>query len=169
MRWIAIAVAALSLCFVGGEAQATSQASCDATEARAVLNKYLVAFKRGQYNDLQNLFAAKPDFRWYSVAPPYGRTSLSSSPYDRPAQNAENRVALLSYWRARHAKGETLNVVKFRFALTEERGGSLFAHFNGDLIRKANDLPSERRGFKATLRCGTGATQFIVLSIGSKI
>lgn len=60
-------------------------------------------------------------------------------------------------------------MVRFNFASTQERDGALLANFNGQLIRKANDLPSERRGFKATLRCGADATQFIVLSIGTKI
>jgi hypothetical protein len=128
-------------------------------EARAVLNAYLVAFKRGQYTDLQALFATKPEFLWYAVSPPFGRTGL----------RAKNRAALLSYWRARHTKQETLNVVRFNFASTQERDGVLLANFNGRIIRKANDLPSERRGFKATLRCGADATQFIVLSIGTKI
>ena len=128
-------------------------------EARAVLNAYLVAFKRGQYTDLEALFATKPEFLWYAVSPPFGRTG----------QRAKNRLALLTYWRARHAKRETLNVVRFNFASTQERDGVLLANFNGQIIRKANDLPSERRGFKATLRCGADATQFIVLSIGTKI
>ena len=159
MRWIAVSVAALSLGLAGGQARATTQGSCDAAEAHAVFNEYLVAFKRGQYTDLQALFATKPDFLWYAVSPPYGRTG----------QRAQNRLALLSYWRARHAKQERLGVVRFNFASTQERDGALLANFNGQLIRKANDLPSERRGFKATLRCGADATQFIVLSIGTKI
>ena len=159
MRRIAVLVAALSFCVAGGQARATTQGSCDVAEARAVLNAYLVAFKRGQYTDLQALFATKPEFLWYAVSPPYGRTG----------QRAKDRLALLTYWRARHAKRETLNVVRFNFASTQERDGVLLANFNGRIIRKANDLPSERRGFKATLRCGADATQFIVLSIGTKV
>lgn len=159
MRRIAVLVAALSFCVAGGQARATTQGNCDVAEARAVLNAYLVAFKRGQYTDLQALFATKPEFLWYAVSPPYGRTG----------QRAKDRLALLTYWRARHAKRETLNVVRFNFASTQERDGVLLANFNGRIIRKANDLPSERRGFKATLRCGADATQFIVLSIGTKI
>ena len=156
---MAVLVAAVSFCVAGGQARATIQGSCDVAEARAVLNAYLVAFKRGQYTDLQALFATKPEFLWYAVSPPFGRTG----------QRAKNRLALLTYWRARHAKRETLNVVRFNFASTQERDGVLLANFNGRIIRKANDLPSELRGFKATLRCGVDATQFIVLSIGTKI
>ena len=61
MRRIAVLVAALSFCVAGGQARATTEGSCDVAEARAVLNAYLVAFKRGQYADLQALFATKPD------------------------------------------------------------------------------------------------------------
>jgi hypothetical protein len=51
---------------------------------------------------------------------------------------------------------------------TGRAGGAGIANFNRQLTRKAVDLPIERRGFKATIQCGP-STQFIVLSIGTKI
>jgi hypothetical protein len=137
---------------------ATTDASCDATGARAAFAEYVQAFNQGQYPRLQLLVAREPDFQWLTVAPPYGRVG----------QRAYNRSTLTAYFRARHAKREALKVVKFNFAGVQERDGGSIANFNGQLTRKAADLPLERRGFKAALRCGT-ASQFIVLSIGTKI
>ena len=122
------------------------------------MNGYVEAFNRGRYAALQRLFAEEPGFAWYAVAPPHGRTTWRS----------QNRSTLIGYLRVRHSKREVLRVVRFSFASSQERDGAVIANFNGQLTRKAVDLPIERRGFKATIQCGP-STQFIVLSIGTKI
>ena len=154
---------AVGLAVVALAAQATGtaapeQVACDAATARSALNGYVAGFNRGQYGTLQVLFAAEPDFVWYAVAPPQGRTG----------PRAQVRSTLMTYFRARHGRREVLRVVRFNFASTQERDGATMANFNGQLTRKAADLPIERRGFKATIRCGS-STQFIVLSIGTRI
>ena len=152
------AVVALALASTGGRAGASGVVGCGALEARAALNAYVLAFNRGNTSDLQALIAAEPAFTWYSVAPPHGRTG----------EKAYDRVTLGTYLRARHASREVLRIVVFNFASTQERDGALTANINGELTRQASDLRSERRGFKATLRCGD-RLELIVLSIGTRI
>jgi hypothetical protein len=152
-----VGLATLVLAASAGGTDANAEAVCDATVARATLTRHVQAFNRALYGTLQELFAQEPEFGWYSVAPPFGRTN----------QRAQNRATLMAYFRARHAKREVLHVVKFNFASTQERDAVVVANFNGHLTRRATDLPRERRGFKATIRCAP-SPQFIVLSIGTK-
>jgi hypothetical protein len=137
----------------------TTDVRCDSAEVRATFDAFLIAFNRGDRPKLAALFAPSPAFRWYAVAPPFGRTGTKS----------QNRATLMTYFRGRHAKREILKVVRFRFASTQSRDGALMANFNGELTRKASDLRPERRGFKATIVCGAMNTSFIVVSIGTKI
>lgn len=139
-------------------ATAASTPACDADVARSALANYVEAFNGGQYERLQLLFAREPGFAWYSVAPPFGRTGAIS----------QRRSTLVSYFRARHLKREILRVVKFDFASSQERDGAVVTNFNGQLTRRAVDLPVERRGFKAVIRCGS-SVQFIVVSVGTRI
>jgi hypothetical protein len=148
-------VAALAL---PGAGTATPTEGCNASDARYAFNTFLSGFNAGKYSALQTMFAAEPDFMWHAVAPPYGRV----------AERSFNRATLDAYFRARHARREVLKLVKFNFASTQQRDGALLANFNGTLTRKANDLPLERRGFKAALRCGD-EYRFIIVSIGTKI
>ncbi len=158
MRFIVGIVAIALLAASANGTAAIAEAPCDATVARATLTKHVSAFNAGRYAMLQRLFVQEPEFGWYAVAPPFGRTN----------QRSQDRATLMAYFRARHAKREVLQVVKFNFASTQERDGAVVANFNGQLTRNATDLPRERRGFKATIRCGS-APQFVVLSIGTKL
>lgn len=153
-RLILAAVFLVSTAQVG----AVVEADCDAAEARAMLDAYVFAFNQGRYDALNNLIAPEPMFVWHAVAPPRGRTAPRSS----------DRTTLSRYFKARHSKREVLRITKFNFASTQERDGALIANFNGLLTRRASDLPLERRGFKATVRCAE-RTQFIVVSIGTPL
>lgn len=135
---------------------ATRAGSCNASDARYAFAAFISSFNAGKYNALRSMFAAEPDFMWHAVAPPHGRVGARSL----------NRATLDAYFRTRHAKREVLKLTRFHFASTEERDGTLLAHFNGMLTRKANDLRLARRGFKATLLCGD-RHQFIVVSVGT--
>ncbi|HEY6076979.1 MAG TPA: hypothetical protein VIV36_09065 [Gaiella sp.] len=154
---LVLGLAIATLAATAGTSPAAGPA-CDAGTARSTLTSYVQAFNGGRYSRLQLLFAQEPEFGWYAVSPPHGRTSRRS----------QDRSTLMSYFRARHRKREVLRVVLFNFASTQERDGALVAHFNGRLSRAATDLPLERRGFKATIRCGS-TPQFVVLSIGTAI
>lgn len=159
MRLGALALVASIALVSPAATQATSgDASCDALTARATLRAFVHAFNHGQQDRLQRLFAQTPEFGWYSVAPPHGRTN----------QRAQDRSSLIAYFRARHSRMETIRVTSFSFASTEERNGARFAHFSGRITRTATDLPLERRGFKAAIRCDL-STQFVVVSIGTRL
>ena len=158
MRLGAVLAVAVMLAMSSGSTRAQAEVMCDAATARVALTAFVQAFNQGRFARLQSLFAVEPDFGWYAVAPPYGRTG----------ERSFNRATLDSYFRARHAKRETLGVLIYNFASTQTRNGTLVAHFNGRLTRAAADLPRERRGYKATIRCAAGP-QFVVLSIGTKL
>jgi hypothetical protein len=131
--------------------------ACDEASSRVALAAYLRAFNQGNYGALDLLFAKAPHFVWYSSAPPHGRTG----------QGTRDRGTLIRYFRARHAKRERLTLLTFNYASAQERDGAVVSNFNGRLTRRANDVPSRRRGFKAALRCTETETQFIVVSIGT--
>ena len=133
--------------------------SCDEAASRGSLSTYLRAFNRGDLATLNQLFAPQSEFQWYAVAPPRGRVGLV----------AMDRASLLSFFRARHRHLEVQKLVKFTFASTQTRPEGLVANFNGVIVRRARDLPVQRRGFKATIQCDDGATQFIVVSIGTTV
>ena len=133
--------------------------TCDATGARSRLAATMVAFNNGRFVDLDAAFAPSPEFGWYSVAAPKGRSGAGS----------RNRSTLLAYFRARHRQHEKLGIVTFRHVSTQQRDGALVANFNGDLSRRADDLRAGRRHYKGALRCSEDAQQLIVISIGGPL
>jgi hypothetical protein len=130
--------------------------SCDSAGSRASLAAYMVAFNNGRFVDLDAAFAPSPEFVWYSVAPPKGRSGVGS----------RNRSTLLTYFRARHKRHEKLSILTFRHVSTQRRDGGFVANFNGDLYRRADDLRPGRRHYKGALKCSEGTQQLIVISIG---
>jgi hypothetical protein len=155
---VAAVCVATSLAVPASGITARTGTQCDEASSRAALGAYLRAFNQGDYATLDVLFAQAPHFRWYSSAPPHGRTGQGTS---------RDRGTLIRYFRARHAKREKLSLVKFNYASAQDRDGAVVSNFNGDLSRRASDVPARRRGFKASLRCTETERQFIVISIGT--
>ncbi len=106
VRWIValIAISTLALPAAGSGDSSARSSICDGPAARATLDTFLRAFNRGDLDTLDTLFAQEPEFVWYTIAPPQGRTSAG----------ATARASLLAYFSARHAQGETLGLLSFR-------------------------------------------------------
>lgn len=163
MRWLLVSVAAVLLALpasgAGNTRMGLARTVCDEPAARATLDQYLRAFNRGDFAALETLFAQAPTFVWYTVAPPKGRSSAGPN----------GRASLIAYFQARHARGEKLGLLRFRYGGTQQRDGAIQAGFSGYLSRRAGDLRPSRRGFKAVLRCTPEDREIIVVSIGGPL
>jgi hypothetical protein len=147
---------------VSGEAAAVSD--CTGQAARRAFASFLVAFNRGEYDQLDELFARRPLFRWYS----------SGKPGERLRAAAANRDALPAYFRTRHGRGDRLALISIRFTGNTPATASSPAYGNLTFVlrRSAVDYRAGaqvRVHGKAALVCSTDPgelpAQFIVLSI----
>jgi hypothetical protein len=131
----------------------TGPSHCRASEVRSTLVAYAVALNRGDYGALDEIFAAKPDFQWYSTDGRSGRA-------------ARRRDNLIRYFRARHRRGERLGLARFRFT-----GNS--PHYGNFEMTVRRSIRGFRRGRweripgKGAAICTGGATRLIVISFGS--
>ena len=127
---------------------------CPGTQARTAFAQFVKAFNAGDTPTLDQLFAARSDFKWYS----------SGAPGERFRAAAANRRTLVPYFRARHAQGDHLTLLRFRTT----SAGTL-AHFSFVLRRSARDYkkgtPFRLIG-KGAFSCALLRPAFIVMSLG---
>jgi hypothetical protein len=131
----------------------TGPSHCRAKQLRAVVASYASALNRGDYDALDAIFAEKPDFQWYTTD---GRIGAA----------AKRRDTLIPYFRRRHARGERLGLLRFRFT-----GNS--PHYGNFEMTMRRSLPAESGGRwlpvpgKGAAVCAEGATRLIVISFGN--
>jgi hypothetical protein len=129
---------------------------CDVVTLRATLVAFVGAYNRGDLRRLDRLFS-RTRFIWYSANPPGARV--------RDA--AKSRATLSSYFRRRHARGDRLVLVGYRFNGLAR--GSELGHFDFRARRRADDF---RDGVwfsltgKGALDCSQPPATFAVLSLG---
>ncbi|MGH3009860.1 MAG: hypothetical protein ACRDLM_10725 [Gaiellaceae bacterium] len=124
---------------------------CDAALTRSTWSNFIVAFNVGNYQRLDALFARAQDFGWYS----------SNVPGLRNLGAAKNRATLLSYFRARHAQRDRMQLLAFAY-----RGEGNFTY---RLRRSARDYSSGawfRLIGKGAATCSGGTAQLVVVSLG---
>ena len=121
---------------------------------------FVGAFNRGDFRQLDALFADSSLFVWYS----------SNAPGSRRMSAAENRDTLIAYFRTRHLNRDRLRLVAFTFngnspaygnfgfkmkrSAADYRGGAWFG-LVGKGAALCSDQPSER------------PVKFIVVSMGA--
>lgn len=136
----------------------TDTSSCSRAQTRSAFGEFLSAFDRGHYARLDSLFAAPPDFQWFS----------SPAPGPRSGREARARDTLLSYFRARHRHHDRLRLLDFHFTGRTRH----WSNFWFDLHRAAQGYRGGRwfaiTG-KGAAVCDGGAARFIVISLGGPI
>jgi hypothetical protein len=125
--------------------------TCTASMTRTTWTTFIRAFTQGDYRRLDALFAEEPDFGWFS----------SNVPGLRAGTAAASRRTLVTYFRARHARGDALRLLTFAYHGTGD--------FTYTLQRAAGDY---RRGArfrlagKGAVDCIDGRARLIVVSLG---
>jgi hypothetical protein len=157
MRWtgliLSIAIGVLAGVGTAVAATPSGPSDCSAREVRSVLVSFSSAFNRGDPEELDRIFAPKPDFQWYSTDGRIGKA-------------AKRRDTLISYFHRRHVKGERLGVAGFRFT-----GNS--RHYGNFEMTMRRSVPSIRGGDwvripgKGAAVCNDGSNQLIVMSFGN--
>ena len=166
MRGFLVVVALIVVAFaagataVGAEPSAAVQqgvvTACTKAETRSALVSFLRAFNAGDYRRLNNLFAGRSWFRWYS----------SSTPGVRFDPQAQQRGSLISYFRERHAQGDRFKLIWFLF----HGNSNGFGNFSWKMERSTADWANGASFVteaKGAALCQGPKAQFIVMSIGS--
>ncbi len=125
---------------------------CSAEASRATWVAFVKAYTRGDYTQLNSLFAQPPQFQWYSANTPGLRRTTA----------ARDRDTLMAYFRARHAQSDRLRLIAFTF-----NGDGNFTY---TLRRSAGDY-KHGASFgligKAVATCSDNSPpQLIVVSLG---
>ena len=146
----AIATLAVAAATTAATARPADQ-SCDATLTRTTWVRFIDAFNRGDYHKLDAIFAREPSFLWYS----------SNIPGLRNLTPATNRLTLIPYFRARHARHDQMRLLSFAY------------HDNGNFTYRLRRSASDYRGGrwfrligKGTVTCVGVEARLIVVSIG---
>lgn len=117
----------------------TGATACTERGTRAIVFAFTRALKRGDFAQLDMLFAPRYAFKWYSTTAPGARLGGDSG----------NRANLIPYFRVRHQKHERLTIRSFKF--NGNSGG--YGHFEFFLTRNADDLAPTRYAGKGAIDC----------------
>jgi len=151
----AVIAASIGIALLAGPATGsppTGPSHCGPKAIRATLVSFTAALDDGDLDALDELFAEKPDFQWYSTD---GRIGAA----------AKRRDTLIAYFRRRHARGERLRLAGFRFT------GNSPHHGNFEMLM-GRRLPGVAGGAwlpvpgKGAATCHEGETRLIVMSFG---
>jgi hypothetical protein len=151
----AIIVSSIGIALLAGPAAGsppTGPSHCDSKAIRSTLVSFTAALNRGDLDALDELFAEKPDFQWYSTEWRTGRA-------------AKRRDTLIPYFRRRHEIGERL-----RLAASRLNGNS--PHYGNFEMLMGRRVPSFAGGVwlpvlgKGAAICHAGSTRLIVMSFG---
>jgi hypothetical protein len=125
--------------------------SCKPGLTRTTWVRFIDAYNRGEFRQLDALFAQEPDFLWYSANVP-GLRNLTAS---------TNRLTLIPYFRTRHARHDQIRLLSFAY------------HGNGNFTYRLRRSASDYKGGRWFRLIGKGAvtcvgveTRLIVVSIG---
>jgi hypothetical protein len=131
-------------------------ALCDVAALRATLSAFVRAYDAGDLGRLDALFS-RDAFVWYS----------SGGPGLRHGAAAADRETLLAYFRRRHARGDRLRALTFRFHGYEPARD--LGHFELSLERRADDFRGgawRSVSGKGALDCSSPPVTIAVLSLG---
>ena len=106
------------------------------------MHRFLAAFNRGDSKALAAVWAAEPDFQWYSTPAPGARLRARAS----------SRASLIPYFRGRHTRGERLELTALRVN-GNTRATKPYGNFEYRLVRSARDLPPTDYHGKGALHC----------------
>ncbi len=106
------------------------------------MRRFLAAFNRGDSTALRAVWAAEPDFQWYSTP----------APGERLRARASDRASLIPYFRARHAQQERLELTAFRVN-GNTSAARPYGNFEYRLVRSARGLPRTDYHGKGALHC----------------
>jgi hypothetical protein len=158
MRTGASALAAICLvCLLPQSASSaipTGPSHCRSADIRSALVSFSRALNQGDFDALDQVFAEKPDFQWYTTD---GRIGAAS----------KRRDTLIPYFRARHRRGERLALYRFQFV-----GNS--PHWGNFQMTMRRQVPGVRGGRfllapgKGAAICDDGVTRLIVMSFGTR-
>jgi hypothetical protein len=102
--------------------------SCTRAETRGAVTRFVAAWNRGDLAGLDGLIAPEPAFKWFSSGAPGNRGAAA---YDRSS--------LRRYFARRHARGDRIAIVFFRFNGSDARVDGDYGHFEFTLRRSAQD------------------------------
>jgi hypothetical protein len=152
-------VACLALLILLGISSRTADASppshCNGGGVREALSSFVRAYDRGDYERLDSLFAAEPDFEWYST----------DGPGERLGAKSKRRRSLIPYFEARHARHDHLAWRGFQFNGNAPRWGN----FQFTMWRATpgfNHGDPFRVSGKGAAICAAESTRFIILTFG---
>jgi hypothetical protein len=143
----AVAVAAALMQAAGGSAAAIPPKSgCTPARTRSLVDQFVRAFNTGDASAINDTWASKVWFRWYSV---------TTDPGARTAEEAARRDTLLPYFAQRHAAHERLTLTTLK--LNGVSGGG-YRNFEFQLLRNADDLVGGSVSYqgKGASTCSTG-------------
>lgn len=157
-----VVVGAVVAAGCGGAADANSPASAATTLAaapkpctsavRSLVVGFVEAFNEGDLVRLDDLFAPRRAFKWYSTNGPGAR--LNDAAYDRET--------LVHYLGRRHEGGEQLELRSFKF-----NGNTAgYGHFEYGVVRSADDLAPTNYDGKGAAICTATANAIAVWSMG---
>ncbi len=122
----------------GGGAQSAGE-TCDRRTVAGLVRSFVRAYNEGDAARLESIWAAEPDFEWYSV-----------SPDEREQAAAFDRETLMAYFEERHGLGDRLDLQALRVGPADDRGAFGIAY----RLRRESDQRVARGGYhgKASAR-----------------
>jgi hypothetical protein len=135
-----------------GESGPGAATGCTSAEVRQLLDAFVAAYNRGDLRALDRIVAGPDLFQWYASGPPAPRFR----------DDAHNRATLMDYFAGRHAAGERLQVLDFRF----NGNGAVFGDFQYQLTRAGTDFESRHVIGKGAAVCNQRPRRIAVWSMG---
>ena len=99
---------------------------CDRAHAKKQVKRFVEAYNRGSFGELDQLFAPEPAFAQYRMWP------------ERDFPAAADRSRLISYFRERHSLGDRIELVALHSS--EQRGADGLWGFSWELRRSSDDV-----------------------------
>ena len=138
----------------GGDG-AGAGAGCTAAEVRQLVDAFVAAYNRGDLRTLDRMFAGPGLFQWYSSGPPAPRFRA----------DARNRATLMGYFAERHAAGERLHILDFRF----NGNSAVFGDFEYELTRDGTNFEPLHFLGKGSAVCNQRPRLIAVWSMGQAL
>jgi len=138
--------AALTLAAAPSLSAAQAEAGCSPAQTRTLIGRFVTAFNAGDRRAINDVWASKLWFKWYSV---------TTDPGARTPEAAARRDTLLPYFAARHAAHERLTLTNVKINGVSVGG---YRNFEFRLTRNADDLPKGPLAYrgKGASTCSTG-------------
>jgi hypothetical protein len=145
-RWLVLASCSMLFLTAGCQGlpgatagSASTSSACTTSDVRAVVERFMDAFNRGDVAQLDPLVSDQL-FAWYSTDAPGPRFNAE----------AKDRSTLMAYFAARHQQHEHLVLNSLDVTFTNDRAGG----FTFSVTRSADDgLPPSRYDGKGEVQC----------------